>query len=46
MAGKGDRPRPVNLKKYQENWEEIFSDKKDEKNTKKPKKNRSKGKNT
>jgi len=30
MAGKGDRPRPVNKKRYDENYEKIFG-KKDEK---------------
>ena len=24
MSGKGDRPRPVNLKKYKSNFEAIF----------------------
>lgn len=28
MAGKGDKPRPVNFKKYQENYEFIFGKKK------------------
>lgn len=28
MAGKGDTPRPVNFKKYQENYEAIFGKKK------------------
>lgn len=28
MAGKGDTPRPVNFKKYQENYEFIFGKKK------------------
>jgi hypothetical protein len=23
-AGKGDKPRPVNLQKYEQNWENIF----------------------
>ena len=27
MAGKGDKPRPMNLKKYQDNYEFIFGDK-------------------
>lgn len=27
MAGKGDTPRPVNFKKYQENYSYIFGDK-------------------
>lgn len=31
MAGKGDRPRPVNVKKYWENYEEIFRKKPAEK---------------
>lgn len=26
-AGKGDNPRPVNLKKYQENYDKIFKKK-------------------
>jgi len=30
-AGKGDRPRPVNVKKYWENYEEIFRKKPAEK---------------
>ena len=29
MAGKGDTPRPVDFKKYQENYEFIFGDKED-----------------
>lgn len=29
MAGKGDKPRPVNFKKYQENYEFIYGDKED-----------------
>ena len=24
QAGKGDAPRPVNLQKYEQNWENIF----------------------
>ncbi len=24
QAGKGDKPRPVNLQKYEQNWENIF----------------------
>lgn len=24
MAGKGDRPRPVNFKKYEKNYKELF----------------------
>lgn len=27
-AGKGDNPRPVNLKKYQDNYDRIFRKKK------------------
>jgi len=27
MAGKGDKPRPMNYKKYQENYEFIFGKK-------------------
>lgn len=30
-AGKGDKPRPVDYKKWSENWDRIFS-KKDKKN--------------
>jgi hypothetical protein len=29
MAGKGDTPRPVDFKKYQENYEFIFGNKED-----------------
>lgn len=28
MAGKGDKPRPVNKKKYDENFDRIFNKKK------------------
>lgn len=31
MAGKGSRPRPVDKKKFDENWDRIFGKKKDEK---------------
>lgn len=27
-AGKGSKPRPVNLTKYRENWDKIFKKKK------------------
>ena len=30
MSGKGDTPRPVDRKKWAENWERIFGKKKDE----------------
>lgn len=29
MAGKGDKPRPMNYKKYQDNYDYIFGDKED-----------------
>ena len=29
MAGKGDSPRPVNQKKFAENWNHIFKKHKD-----------------
>lgn len=29
MAGKGDTPRPVDAKKFAENWDKIFGKKKD-----------------
>lgn len=35
-AGKGDRPRPVDYKKWSENWDRIFG-KKDKKNEKQSK---------
>jgi hypothetical protein len=28
MAGKGDKPRPINKKKYDENFDRIFNKKK------------------
>ena len=31
MAGKGSRPRPVNKKKFDENWDRIFGKKNQEK---------------
>ena len=39
-AGKGDAPRPVDYKKWSENWDRIFGKKKPKKHstTKKPKK--------
>ncbi len=40
MAGKGDKPRPVNKKKFDENYEGIFGPKK--KRGKKKPKNKSK----
>jgi hypothetical protein len=31
MSGKGSKPRPIkNRKKFEENWDKIFSKKKDE----------------
>ena len=38
MAGKGDKPRPVNKKKFDENYDAIFGPKKDRKKRKKNKK--------
>lgn len=29
MSGKGDTPRPVDPKKWSENWDRIFGKKKD-----------------
>jgi len=29
MAGKGDTPRPVDQKKWSDNWDRIFGKKKD-----------------
>ena len=36
-GGKGSRPRPINKKKFDENWERIFG-KKEEKKPDEPKK--------
>ena len=33
MAGKGDSYRPVNQKKWEENWERAFGDKNRKRNT-------------
>ena len=30
MSGKGDKPRPVDSKKWSENWDRIFGKSKDE----------------
>jgi len=38
MAGKGDKPRPVNKKKFDENYDAIFGPKKGRKKKKKSKK--------
>lgn len=34
-AGKGDKPRPVDYKKWSENWDRIFGKKKKKKKDKK-----------
>jgi hypothetical protein len=38
-AGKGDKARPVDYKKWSENWDRIFGKKKKKKTKKKVKKN-------
>lgn len=38
-AGKGSKYRPVNQKKYDENWEKAFDNKQPKKKKKKGKKN-------